>query len=300
MIVDSPTKISTIYEMLVQTKQKAEALTLTETDLVCDHAVYSKALEVLLAKGSDDLKDFIHLRMGGFHTMCIFMAVIGKVYGNAELSDLLVESGISTEGRVEQILRGKHYNNAMFAHLCVYESLFRQKITAFENWLTIKEKYQLFRDICESNEVNQLLREQNKVNFKNCIGVHHDLLQLMDEYDEYLRNESGPMNRFWQQHLDMIEILLDLCKSIRDGNWELHMAASEQMTKWFFAYDRTNYARHFTFYWASQINLSSTHPEMIEEFKKSNFSVRRVPGKFNCLPSDQVIEQTVNRDQKGP
>ena len=49
MIADSHTKHSTIYEMLIRTKQKAESLNLDETDLVCDHAVYSKALEVVLA-----------------------------------------------------------------------------------------------------------------------------------------------------------------------------------------------------------------------------------------------------------
>ena len=56
------------------------------------------------------------------------MAVIGKIYGDAGLRDLLIESSISTEGRIEQVLRGKHCSNAMFAHLCVYESLYRLKI----------------------------------------------------------------------------------------------------------------------------------------------------------------------------
>ena len=36
--------------------------------------------------------------------MCIFMTAIGKIYGDASLQDLLIESGISTEGRID-----KHY-----------------------------------------------------------------------------------------------------------------------------------------------------------------------------------------------
>ena len=106
MISSSSTKHSTIYEILIQTKQKSESLNLDETDLVCDHAVNSKALEAVLAKGNESLKEFVNLRMGGFHTMCVFMAVIGKIYGDTGLRDLLIESGISTEGRVEQVLRG--------------------------------------------------------------------------------------------------------------------------------------------------------------------------------------------------
>ena len=36
MVADSPTKHSTIYEMLTQTKQKVESLNLDEKDLECD------------------------------------------------------------------------------------------------------------------------------------------------------------------------------------------------------------------------------------------------------------------------
>ena len=39
----SPTKISTVYEILFQVKAKAEALSNTEADLVLDHAIYCKA-----------------------------------------------------------------------------------------------------------------------------------------------------------------------------------------------------------------------------------------------------------------
>ena len=134
----------------------------------------------------------------------------------------------------------------------------------------------------------------------NVLEAHRELFNLMREYDQYLRSESGPTNKFWQQYLDMMEILFDSRKSVRDGNWNLHIAASERMLKWFFTYDCTKYARHFTFYWASQFNLSQSHPNVLKKFQKGNFCVRRVPGKFNHLPADQIIEQTVNRDQKGP
>ena len=134
----------------------------------------------------------------------------------------------------------------------------------------------------------------------NVLEAHRELFNLMREYDQYLRSESGPTNKFWQQYLDMMEILFDFRKSVRDGNWNLHIAASERMLKWFFTYDCTKYARHFTFYWASQFNLSQSHPNVLKKFQKGNFCVRRVPGKFNHLPADQIIEQTVNRDQKGP
>lgn len=44
--------------------------------------------------------------------------------------------------------------------------------------------------------------------------------------------------------------------------------------------------------------LPETHPEIHEQFELGNFSVRRQRGKFNKIPSDQAIEQTINREQK--
>ena len=117
--------------------------------------------------------------MSGFHAVCIFMTVIGKIYGDAGLRDLLIQSGMSTEGRVEQVLRGQHYNNAMFVHLCFYERLYRLKINPFENWLTMKGKYQVSEEFAESNDVSDFITEEDKENVVNVLEAHQDLLNLM-------------------------------------------------------------------------------------------------------------------------
>ena len=64
------------------------------------------------------------------------------------------------------------------------------------------------------------------------------------------------------------------------------------------AYDRQNYSRHLTYNLCTQQNLEKTHPNIYKEFLAGNFSVRRKLGRFNILQSDQVIEQTTNKDQK--
>ena len=73
---DSPTKYGVVREILLQCKAKAEALNLNVADLVLDHAIYSKTLEILMKKGNESLKDFINLRMGGFHACCIFLYIV--------------------------------------------------------------------------------------------------------------------------------------------------------------------------------------------------------------------------------
>ena len=65
------------------------------------------------------------------------------------------------------------------------------------------------------------------------------------------------------------------------------------------AYDRINYSQHFSNNRATQQQLHLTHPAIYHEFIKGHFSLKRARGNFNKLPSDQVIEQTINREQKG-
>ncbi|MEM7298197.1 MAG: hypothetical protein AAF391_08030, partial [Bacteroidota bacterium] len=98
----------------------------------------------------------------------------------------------------------------------------------------------------------------------------------------------------------MIEILLDYIKSTRIGDWELHLSSMERMLPWIHAYDRVNYARHFTYCWARLKELPHTMHDVYNEFQIGNFCVKRTEGSFNMLPPDQVIEQTINKEQNGP
>ena len=72
----------------------------------------------------------------------------------------------------------------------------------------------------------------------------------------------------------------------------------EKMLSWFHAYDRINYARHFTH--TSFPKLNETHPSILDQFQRGNFAIKRTNGSFKKLPPDQVIEKTINKEQKGP
>ena len=87
---------------------------------------------------------------------------------------------------------------------------------------------------------------------------------VYNEIEQYQRkiseNDLGPMTLYWQSFIDMVQILLDYIKSVRCGDWDLHLQSTERMLKWFHAYDHTNYARHFTYNWASQQKLMEKTP----------------------------------------
>ena len=71
------------------------------------------------------------------------------------------------------------------------------------------------------------------------------------------------------------------------------------MLPWMHVYDQQNNSRHLTYCLCTQQKLEVTHPNIYQKFLSGNFSVRRTAGRFNKVASEQLIEQTINKDQKG-
>ena len=99
------------------------------------------------------------------------------------------------------------------------------------------------------------------------------------------------MAAFWNSYLDMIQTLRDFIKLIKNGDWDLHMYASEKMLYWFHPYDNYNYARHFSYYWTSQQALPEHYPAIYEEFKKGGLSVRHTIGNSTKCPLIKLLSR---------
>ena len=136
--------------------------------------------------------------------------------------------------------------------------------------------------------------------FQTTVAKLDELFELYETFEvKFICSELGPISFLWNSFVEMIQILLDFIKSTRIGDWPLHMQASERMLKWLFAYDNPNYSQHFTCYWAIQQKLKETHPKIYDQFILGSYSVKKTDVSFNKLPPDQVIEQTINKKQKG-
>ena len=107
------------------------------------------------------------------------------------------------------------------------------------------------------------------------VPIYYLFLQHLQQFEEQIENNYlGPMAKFWESFLNMVQILLDYVKSTRYGNWDQHLSSMERMLPQFHAYDRVNYARHFTYCWAALNNLADTNPKMYAEFQEGNFAVK--------------------------
>ena len=93
------------------------------------------------------------LMMGNFHTICNFMSSIGKMFGEAGLCDIAVESGVIAEGSINKVLEVKQYNRAVRLHKLTYETLMRLVWKGFQEWLeSDRSEY-----LCKLNSTIQML-----------------------------------------------------------------------------------------------------------------------------------------------
>ncbi|KAG0716542.1 hypothetical protein GWK47_009438 [Chionoecetes opilio] len=173
--------------------------------------------------------------MGVFHTICNLLSTIGKRFQDAGLRDLCVESGVIAEGSVSGVMDGRRYNRAVRLHKLVYEALMRLAWKGFLPWL--EENHS--RDI---HHLDGTLKNINSFHSNVSQGTFQELmesescthiLKLFQVYLETLRDEHN-LSAFWMSYLDMVEIMLDLVRASREGNWMLHLGAIRQMIPWVF------------------------------------------------------------------
>ena len=103
-------------------------------------------------------------------------------------------------------------------------------------------------------------------------------------------------------YIDMVEdILIGLLRASCEGNWNLHLHAVRNMIPWRFAYDKLNYARYMSPYYAQMTNLPEKNPRVYEAFKAGQFSVQMSNNNpFGRIPVDQAADVTVNKDTQPP
>ena len=82
-------------------------------------------------------------------------------------------------------------------------------------------------------------------------------------------------------------------------DWKGHLITLEKITPWLLAYNRVNYSRCVPVYLHKMREFEKTHPFAHEQLRAGEFAIQQQDryGLF-ATAADQVIEQTVNRDNK--
>ena len=291
------TNMDTIFEVVKRSEAIRIELQLSKIVLVADQAIYAKVAEVVW-RDRERYSNII-IRMGTFHTICNALAVLGKRFQDAGLRDLCIESGIVAEGSVTGVMEGRMYNRAVRVHKIVYEALMRLLWNEF-----VQHVMDGHKDLLEAVLVQVHTMEHNQKDVTHILQQPEfiQVTVMWKEFLEILRTSHGQMTMFWMSYVDFVEdILLGLIRASREGDWDLHLYSIRALIPWSFAYDRVNYARYLSAYYAQMVALPQTHPEVHEEFKNGNFSVQlSEDNPFGRVQVDQDLEMTVNKDTQTP
>jgi len=238
------TQRSTVYEILNRCTYIQLHLNLPGiVVLVLDQAIFCKAVEIIWAQA--DRFQNVFPMMGNFHTVCNLLSIIGKLFGDAGLRDLAVESGAIAEGSINKVVEGKQYNRAIRLHKYVYKALMQ---IIWKKFLQFIEKNQpeLYAKMDTLYQhLNEFIEDINNESMNKILetALWKDLASTFDQYIEYLRIQNGPLSSFWMMYIDLIELLLGFLRSNREGDWSLFLICIQKMIPWCFARNKVNYAR---------------------------------------------------------
>ena len=195
------------------------------------------------------------------------------------------------------------YNRAVRLHQCVYEALNRLIWHQFEPWVASNHPtmYSVVSTLQESiTDLTAGLNQQKHDKVLNSQALKQ-VYELWTLFLDFLRCNNGQLSAFWMSYIQLVDVLLALIRASREGNWHLHLHAIREMIPWCFAYDKVNYARYLSAYYAQMISLEKEHPNVYQQFMDGHFTVQLGDERsFSRIPVDQATEVTVNKDTKTP
>ena len=109
------------------------------------------------------------------------------------------------------------------------------------------------------------------------------------------------MSAFEMSYVDLTRLMLDFIRVSREKDWTLHLISIRNLIPWCFAYNRSNYVKYLPWYLSQMINLPTIHPDVHQYLADGNFSTQIGNNNpFSCIPMDQTIEETLNKDNQTP
>ena len=297
-IIPAPaTDYDTLWTVIDRCQKIAGKIGLKHTVLTFDESLYSKVKELTWYR-PEECQGLV-LRLGSFHIAMNFLIAIGQHFSHSGLTNVWTESGVFTETTSQNILDGKNWNRSFRTHSLTYEALWRIYWTKFLQWVqetdrTVDSDIEQLCDLIVSKfKINNFSGIQETV--KNELFPKAKILQKM--FIEFEETLISPTSKYWLEYKNMVQTLLDFVRAEREGIWQLHLSSLSKMIPWMVMYDHTNYARYGPIYLSDMKQLSTTAPDVYNEFESGNFVIKSTTGRFNQIPVDQALEH-VNKKGK--
>jgi len=228
--------------------------------------------------------------MGGLHLSMNFLKAIGQHMADCGLSDMWVESGLMAIGSVTKALEGKAYGKAMRAHKLTFQALRRIFMPLLMEHVSENEgrSAEVLKGLQDKDPSSVLEVIRNACD-ESDIGESKNLQQHLKDFIK-ARSEMSDNFSFWWSYVEMVQILLNFTRSMRDGIWDLYLWSLSAMLPYLARYDHSNYHKSLTIYIAEMHML----PKAIEDaFRDGDFVVKNSNRRFNQVDADHAQEWLV-------
>ena len=235
------------------------------------------------------------MRLGELHVVFAHLRAIGHFIGNSGIDDMWIETDVFGPNHIKSILACTHMKRAIKVHeatlLAMYKMYFHLLLKDHPD-VVARHDSSIRKSITDLNTACKLQEVES-------VQMHHsDLKRAMLEFNfistmkSFDKERSG--NSMFQAiriYMNMVERLLLFLQASRMKDWELHLAAGEDLIKDFFSMDRINYRRLMPVYIANMRALESDEPEIWNAMRNGQFSVQKRKIPFTSIGVDHAGER---------
>lgn len=238
----------------------------------------------ILAVGLKNYKDNWIIRLGSLHTVIAALKCLGKYIDCSGIPDSWEASGIYGRATVRQIIEGRHIYRGIEAHtitlICLHQLYSRYIFTEDEinNIDRIVSSIKYAKGCDKDQFINNVSSVQNLLKKAKVFENLSDPKFSLNETAKFLRN-----------YINQVFNLLNYIGATRTRNWNQHLSASEDMSKYFFAHDQYKYAEWTVNYLADMLELKTEDKESWD-FLAEHFCVSKNDVPFTSIDPDHGIE----------
>ena len=222
-----------------------------------------------------------------FHMLMMYIHILSKIFSDAGVRDVLIQSSVIAERSVDKALCGKMYNRGVRMYKLMYEAITRKLFDSVQ--FDSDEGNRFITHDIEDLSFDQFWKEQ---------GLEKHYNKFLDAKESMKTGHT--LQQFWMSFLEMTELLLHTIYSIRNGDWDLLLVCIRNIIPYTFAYDNINYARYLTVMLRDMLQLPYSFLGIYEEIMRGNFAAQLFDNtRFSRVETDKVIEMTLSKGTKG-
>ena len=227
--------------------------------LTCDQPLFAMAKEIQWTWPVELGENRYVVMLGGLHIEITAFKTLGSWLNGSGWVDALTQSMVATAGTADSYLQCSHLTRTRYAHQMTSVALHMLQKDAFEKYTST---------VASKND-------------------HH--LGFFEWCDK--QSQQYPQFLYWSLTLQLEITVLLFTRSVRESNFQLYLESLIKLIPWFFALDRTHYARWASVHIRDMLELSTKHPAVYDQFMKGNFTVKKTTSKFSAMAIDQAHEQ---------